>query len=169
MKLGNNISFILILYFIIFLGFANSEEKITTSPLINLEEIKPSFEEFDEDKETNSNNLNFKSKKNNSNLQPSQATLIWLDKITAKSSEVIIDLNKSKKIGPLEVRVLKCGKVKVNNRTDSVAYMQVKDLSKNDNEKVFIFNGWTFASDPSLTPFDHAIYNLQLINCKNVQ
>ena len=168
MKLGNNISFILILYFIIFLGFANSEEKITTSPLINLEEIKPSFEEFDEDKETNSNNLNFKSKKNNSNLQPSQATLIWLDKITAKSSEVIIDLNKSKKIGPLEVRVLKCGKVKVNNRTDSVAYMQVKDLSKNDNEKVFIFNGWTFASDPSLTPFDHAIYNLQLINCKNV-
>ena len=168
MKLGNNISFILILYFIIFFCFANSEEKITTSPLINLEEIKPSFEEFDEDKETNSNNLNFKSKKNNSNLQPSQATLIWLDKITAKSSEVIIDLNKSKKIGPLEVKVLKCGKVKVNNRTDSVAYMQVKDLSKNDNEKVFIFNGWTFASDPSLTPFDHAIYNLQLINCKNV-
>ena len=58
MKLGNNILFILILYFFIFLGFANSEEKITSSPLINLEEIKPSFEEFDEDKETNSNNLN---------------------------------------------------------------------------------------------------------------
>ncbi len=168
MKLGNNISFILILYSIVFSGFAYSEEKITTSPLINLEEIKPSFEEFDEDKETSSNNLNFKSKKNNSNLRPSQATLIWLDKITAKSSEVIIDLNKSKKIGPLEVKVLKCGKVKVNNRSDSVAYIQVKDLSKNDNEKVFIFNGWTFASDPSLTPFDHAIYNLQLINCKNV-
>ena len=41
--------------------------------------------------------------------------------------------------------------------------MQVKDLSKNDNEKVFIFNGWTFASDPNLTPFDHAIYDLQLL------
>ena len=166
MKLGR-ISIILILF------FSNSsaglaQDEIISSPLINLEEIKPSFEEFDEDKETNSNNLNFKSKKNNSNLQPSQATLIWLDKITAKSSEVIIDLNKSKKIGPLEVKVLKCGKVKVNNRTDSVAYLQVKDLSKNDNEKVFIFNGWTFASDPSLTPFDHAIYNLQFINCKNV-
>ena len=57
--------------------------------------------------------------------------------------------------------------VKVNNKTDNVAYMQVKDLSKNDNEKVFIFNGWTFASDPSLTPFDHAIYNLQLLDCSN--
>ena len=57
------------------------------------------------------------------------------------------------------------GLVKINNQIDSVAYMQVKDLTKNDNEKVFIFNGWTFASDPSLTPFDHAIYDLQLVNC----
>ena len=43
--------------------------------------------------------------------------------------------------GPLEIKILKCGKVKVNNKTDSAAYMQVKDLTKNNNEKVFIFNG----------------------------
>ena len=51
---------------------------------------------------------------------------------------------------------------------DDVAYMQVKDLTKNENEKVFIFNGWTFSSDPNLSPFDHAIYDLQLLNCYNV-
>ena len=45
--------------------------------------------------------------------------------------------------------------------------MQVKDLTKSENDQVFIFNGWTFASDPSLTPFDHAIYDLQLLNCNN--
>ena len=50
---------------------------------------------------------------------------------------------------------------------DDVAYMQVKDLTKNENEKVFIFNGWTFSSDPNLSPFDHAIYDLQLLNCYN--
>ena len=99
------------------------------------------------------------------NLRSSQAILIGLDKITAKSSELVINLNEGKRFGPLEIKILKCGKVKVDNKTDSVAYMQVKDLTKNDNEKVFIFNGWTFASDPSLTPFDHAIYDLQLINC----
>ena len=79
---------------------------------------------------------------------------------------MIINLNESKKYGPLEIKILKCGKVKLNNKNDSVAYMQVKDLTKNENEKVFIFNGWTFASDPSLTPFDHAIYDLKLVNCK---
>ena len=50
---------------------------------------------------------------------------------------------------------------------DNVAYMQVKDISENENEKVFIFNGWTFSSDPALAPFDHAIYDLQLVNCNN--
>ena len=90
------------------------------------------------------------------------------EKITAKSSEFIVNLNESKQFGPLEIKILKCGKLKINNRIDSVAYMQVKDLTKNENEQVFIFNGWTFASDPSLTPFDHAIYDLQLLNCRSV-
>ena len=72
---------------------------------------------------------------------------------------------KLKQFGRLEIKILKCGKLKLTIKIDSVAYMQVKDLTKNDNEQVFIFNGWTFASDPSLTPFDHAIYDLQLLNC----
>ena len=58
--------------------------------------------------------------------------------------------------------------VKSDSKNNSVAYIQVKDLSKNENEKVFIFNGWTFASDPTVAPFDHAIYDLQLVNCNKV-
>tara|TARA_B100001093_G_scaffold471716_1_gene494209 strand:- start:186 stop:689 length:504 start_codon:yes stop_codon:yes gene_type:complete len=166
MKLGNRILLILtFLFSTLSSGF--SEEKITSTPLINVEKIKPSFEELDEENENISYNQNLKEKKNAINLKSSQAILIGLDKITAKSSELVINLNESKKFGPLEIKILKCGKVKVNNKTDSVAYMQVKDLTKNQNEQVFIFNGWTFASNPSLTPFDHAIYDLQLLNCSN--
>ncbi len=162
MRLGNRIYQILIFCFIIDLSYA--EEKIVTTPLLNLNEIKPSFELLDEENENISSSQNLKEKKN-INLKSSQAILIGLDKITAKSTELVVNLNESKQFGPLEIKILKCGKVKVNNKVDSVAYLQVKDLTKNDNEKVFIFNGWTFASDPSLTPFDHAIYDLQLINC----
>ena len=164
MKLGNRINLLAILYFLTF-NLCFSEEKITTSPLINVEKIKPSFDELVEENENISLNKNIKEKKGERVLKPSQAILIGLDKITAKSTELVVNLNESQKYGPLEIKILKCGKIKVNNKTDSVAYMQVKDLSKNDNEKVFIFNGWTFASDPSLTPFDHAIYDLQLLNC----
>ncbi len=169
MKLGNN-SILVIFLSIVFLSktiFA--EEKITSSPLLNLENIKPSFEEMDDKNihQHNSKKIREKKKKN-LRSQYSYAVLIGLDKITAKSSEIRVNLNEVKKYGPLEIKILKCGKVKVNNKLDDVAYMQVKDLTKNDNEKVFIFNGWTFSSDPSLTPFDHAIYDLQLLNCFSV-
>ena len=165
MKLGSRIFLILIL--IIFSSFLNAEQKIITAPLINIDEIKPSFENLDDKNENVTYDKKLKDKKNLKSLKSSQAILIGLDKITAKSSELVVNLNESKKFGPLEIKILKCGKVKVNNKIDSVAYMQVKDLTKNDNEQVFIFNGWTFASDPSLTPFDHAIYDLQLINCSS--
>ena len=168
MKLGDRIYQIIIIFFL-FLNFANADERIITTPLINIEEIKPSFDELNEENENLTTNKNIKEKKKLSNRNDSShAILIGLDKITAKSSELVVNFNEVKQFGPLEIKILKCGKVKVNNKIDSVAYMQVKDLTKNENEQVFIFNGWTFASDPSLTPFDHAIYDLQLLNCYNV-
>ena len=167
MILGNKISLVFF-FFLILPNFSKSEEKITTSPLFNIEKIKPSFEELDEKIEGDASEKRLKEKKKFQNLKSFQAILIGLDKITAKSSEIIVDLNQTKKFGPLEIKILKCEKAKVHNKITNVAYMQVKDLTKNENEKVFIFNGWTFSSDPSLTPFDHAIYDLQLLNCFNV-
>ena len=170
MKLGSKakVSFILFL-FLLLSSKSLSEEKITTVPLINLEKIKPSFEDIEEKKENLSkiNNLKNKSALNNS-FQFPHATLIGLDKITAKSKKIVVNIDEPKKFGPLEIKVLKCGKVMVNNKFDDVAYLQVKDLTKNEDEKVFIFNGWTFSSDPNLTPFDHAIYDLQLVSCFKV-
>ena len=165
MKLGNNIYYILFFFLIMPNNFA--EDIITTSPLINLDEIKPSFEDIEERNEKEVRK-NLKEKKESINLDTAHAVLIGLDKITAKSSKIIVNIDETKKFGPLEIKILKCGKAKVHNQITNVAYMQVKDLTKNENEKVFIFNGWTFSSDPSLTPFDHAIYDLQLLNCFNV-
>jgi len=168
MKLGNKYNLFLVLIFLFSYEISFTDDKITSSPLINLEKIKPSFDELNDEVELSLPGQNIKKKKkynNSSNF--SHVVLIGLDKITAKSSHLIINLNEIKKFGPLEIKILKCGKVQVNNKMDEVAYMQVKDLTKNENEKVFIFNGWTFASDPSLTPFDHAIYDLQLLNCFN--
>ena len=169
-KHGNNFSYFISLISLIsflFFSYLFAENDIISSPLINLEELKPSFEETDNDSEKLIKENQIKNKKNIYKSQSkSNATLIGLDKITAKSTKILVKLNKPKKFGPLEIKILKCGKVKNNNTLDDVAYMQVKDLSKNENDKVFIFNGWTFASDPNVTPFDHAIYDLQLVNCK---
>ena len=166
MKLGNNLK---ITYFFLAFSFSSivlAEEKILSTPLINLDQIQPSFEVLDDDNDNFTTN-SIKEKKDNRKIN-AHAILIGLDKITAKSSKILVNLDEIKKFGPLEIKILKCAKVKVDNQLNDVAYMQVKDLTKNDNEKVFIFNGWTFSSDPNLTPFDHAIYDLQLLNCNKV-
>ena len=166
MILGNK--YILILFLLLFHNYTFAENKITSSPLINLNKIKPSFDELNNNSDFLINEKFIKEKKKFKNtIKSSHVVLIGLDKITAKSSQLIVNLNEAKKFGPLEIKILKCGKIQIDNKIDDVAYMQVKDLTKNDNEKVFIFNGWTFASEPSLTPFDHAIYDLQLVNCYN--
>ena len=168
MKHGNKIILIIFILINIF-NFSKAEQNnIITAPLINMDEIKPSFEDIDENNENISFNENIKEKKKLKNLKSSQAIIIGLDKITAKSSELVININEKKLFGPLEIKILKCSKIKLNNQLDNVAYMQVKDLTKSNNDQVFIFNGWTFASDPSLTPFDHAVYDLQLLNCSSV-
>ena len=117
---GNKIYLIIFLIFE-FSHFSFAEDRITTSPLINIDEIKPSFEELDEDNSGVYSNQSLKEKKNRLNLKSSQAILIGLDKITAKSSEFVVNLNESKKFGPLEIKILKCGKIKLDNKIDSVA------------------------------------------------
>ena len=165
-----NYKFLITIFVLLFYGFSSlSEEKVTTSPLINLNELKPSFEEVDElSNDTTANEVIKNKKRNFSKNNSSSAKFIGLDKITAKTSEIVINLGEIKNFGPLEIKVLKCGKIESDSKNYSVAYLQVKDLSENQNEKVFIFNGWTFSSDPTIAPFDHAIYDLQLVDCNNV-
>ena len=169
MRLGSKRFFLIFSLLFFYTLTSLAEDKVSTSPLINLNELKPSFEEVDDSKEDIKKNESIKKKK--ISLSPnnfSNAKFIGLDKITAKTSNIIINLGETKKFGPLEIKVLKCGKINSGNKNDSVAYLQVKDVSENENEKVFIFNGWTFSSDPTIAPFDHAIYDLQLVNCNNV-
>ena len=170
MKLGK-INFLSILFFIL-LTSLNAEDKILTAPIINLENLEPSYENLENEKDTkaNSNALIKKRKiinKKNNNIK--FVNLIGLDKITAKTIPIKIKLGETAKFGLLEIKALKCGISDVSKTKDnSVAYLQVRDISENQNEKVFIFNGWTFSSNPSLAPIDHAIYDIWLVSCDSV-
>ena len=104
MRLGNKF-FFLIFFFIYNSTFA--EDKIVSTPLINLNEIKPSFEESDDNKFNSIKNQKIKEKKQKKNaLKSPHALLIGLDKITAKSSELLVAFNEIKKFGPLEIKIL---------------------------------------------------------------
>ena len=91
-----------------------------------------------------------------------------LDKITAKTSLIRLGVGDKKSFGTLEIKVLKCQISDNEENSDTLAYIQVKDLSVKDNNQVFLFNGWTFASSPTLKSIDHPIYDLWINSCENV-
>ena len=93
------------------------------------------------------------------------AELNILDKVSSKTSSVTIKIGKELIFQNLLINVLKCQNSKFDDDPEITAYMQVKDLKSTNNDKVYIFNGWTFASSPSIRPFDHPVYDIWLISC----
>tara|TARA_B100000686_G_C16592669_1_gene864277 strand:+ start:374 stop:904 length:531 start_codon:yes stop_codon:yes gene_type:complete len=176
MKLGmkNNFFFYLIVVFF-FIDSVFAEEKIESVPLINLEELSPTFEEDKNELENiNEKNVILENEQNiNETLQNTQDTKIYinlkaLDKITAKTSSIKLAIGDVKNFGSLEIKALKCQASENNDIMDSVAYIQVKDLSIRDNNQVFLFNGWAFASSPTLQTMEHPVYDLWITGCDNI-
>ena len=177
MKLGNPRKFVC-LFFLFSLVQPLSifaEDRIESVPLINLEELSPTFEEDKdeleriENKSVNLNtNENILEESNNKKSEKIYINLTALDKITAKTSEIRLAIGEKKFFGPLEIKALKCQLSENNDSTDVVAYLQVKDLSTQNNNQVFLFNGWTFASSPTLQSIDHPVYDLWITSCENI-
>ena len=88
-----------------------------------------------------------------------------LDKVSSKSSQFKVEINTEKKFKNLKIKILKCENSKYDDDPEVTAYLQVIDTDTKNNDKVFVFNGWTFASSPSLRPFDHPVYDIWLISC----
>jgi len=176
MKLGKfKIYFFLIIFLLGTTLNVFGIDKIDSVPLVNLEELSPTFEE-DKDvlerKEEQSG-----SSKSDENLGEEKLVkksdkvyinITALDKITAKTLAIKLGIGEKKYFGSLEIKGLKCQLSENNEFSDTVAYLQVKDLDSKNNNQVFLFNGWTFASSPTLRPIDHPIYDLWITGCENI-
>ncbi|MDA9710051.1 DUF2155 domain-containing protein [Candidatus Pelagibacter sp.] len=101
----------------------------------------------------------------NDNFVGKNTNIKILDKISSKNE--LIDLRNSEEIiyKDLAIKVMKCTNSEFDDNPEIKAYIQVRDLTKKDNDKVFVFNGWMFSSSPSIAPFDHPVYDIWLVNC----
>ncbi len=88
-----------------------------------------------------------------------------LDKVSSKNTTITLKIGEEKKFQNLIFRSQKCKNSKFDDNPEITAYLQVRDLNKKNKDKVFIFNGWTFASSPSIKPFDHPVYDIWIIRC----
>ena len=88
-----------------------------------------------------------------------------LDKISSKNELVKLINGEELVYKDLAIKSMKCSNSEFDDDPEIKAYIQVRDLTLNDNDKVFVFNGWMFSSSPSIVPFDHPVYDVWLVDC----
>ena len=99
------------------------------------------------------------------NLEGLKTDLKILDKISSKNELIELINGEEYVYKDLAIKSMKCANSEFDDNPEIKAYIQVRDLTKNDNDKVFVFNGWMFSSSPSIAPFDHPVYDIWLVGC----
>ena len=98
-------------------------------------------------------------------LEGSYIDLKILDKISSKNTLVKIKNGEEIQHKDLLIKSMKCSNSEFDDNPEIKAYIQVKDLTNQNKDNVFVFNGWMFSSSPSIKPFDHPVYDIWLIGC----
>ena len=103
--------------------------------------------------------------RSNDSLEGQNINLKILDKISSKNELIKLDNGEEYIYKDLSIKSLKCTNSEFDDNPEIKAYIQVKDLTKETKNNVFVFNGWMFSSSPSIAPFDHPVYDIWLVSC----
>ncbi len=87
-----------------------------------------------------------------------------LDKGTARTITFDAKVGSTIRFGPLYIRVQSCQKSSPIDQPESAAFLQIWEVDTN-KEPQWVFSGWMFASSPGLSPMDHAIYDVWVLDC----
>ena len=101
----------------------------------------------------------------NDNIEGLKTDIKILDKISSKNELIKLTNNEEFIYKDLSIKSMKCTNSEFDDDPEITAYIQVRDLNNDKKDDVFIFNGWMFSSSPSITPFDHPVYDIWLVGC----
>lgn len=88
-----------------------------------------------------------------------------LDKITARTMTFEADVGSTVKFGPLFIKVRACHKAPPIETPEAASFLQIWENSLKDGKPQWVFSGWMFASSPALSPMDHPVYDVWLLDC----
>ena len=108
---------------------------------------------------------NGNSLENSESLEGNFIEIKILDKVSSKNNVLKIKIGEEQKFKNLLIKSLKCKNSEFDDNPEITAYLQVRDLTNKNNDEVFVFNGWTFSSSPTIKPFDHPVYDIWLTKC----
>ena len=87
-----------------------------------------------------------------------------LDKATARTVTFEARVGSTVKFGPIYIRVQACRKAAPTEQPESASFLQVWEVTPKGESK-WVYSGWMFASSPALSPMDHPIYDVWVLDC----
>ena len=111
------------------------------------------------------NTFSLTSEENSKFLEGNFIEIKILDKVSSKNNLLKIKIGEEKKFKNLTIKPLRCKNSEFDDNPEITAYLQVRDLTNKNKDEVFVFNGWTFSSGPTINPFDHPVYDIWLKDC----
>jgi hypothetical protein len=137
-----------------------SANEIEVAPLINLNEISPSYDDLDEDLidldipvEVGDNNKFYDSNKNSAHIGV-------LDKVTAQVSSIKILSGEEVLIHDLKIINKSCYISLPEEKPMVAVYLVVEDTKGENN-----FSGWMVKGLPSVSSMEHPLYDIWVKDC----
>jgi len=137
-------------------------EDVQLSPLINLDQIEPSYDSFDETL-IEKNPVGELSNKNVSSDENkiTYASLSVLNKITANVDNLDIKLKENFNYGELRIYPIECYLSSPEEKPETAIYLNVYHNTKDEK----IFSGWMLKTLPSISAIEHPIYDIWVNDC----
>lgn len=87
-----------------------------------------------------------------------------LDKLSARTMTFEAKVGSTVKFGTIYIKVQACRKAEPIDQPESAAFLQIWEVAPKADAK-WIFSGWMFASSPALSPMDHPVYDVWVLDC----
>ena len=156
------ISFFTFLYFLVFSIDAVLAEDIQLGPLINLDQIEPSYDSFDDAiMEYNPNSDISKNDLFIGEKDVNYASLSILNKITANVDDLEIKLKENFSYGELRIYPIECYFNSPEDKPEIAVYLNIYHKTKDKK----IFAGWMLKTLPSISAIEHPIYDIWVNDC----
>ena len=137
-------------------------EDVQLGPLINLDQIEPSYDSFDETLTENKSNDNLSDNSVSDDRNDiSIASLSVLNKITANVDNIDIKLKENFEYGELRIYPIDCYLSSPEEKPETAIYLNIYHDTKGEK----IFSGWMLKTLPSISAIEHPIYDIWVNDC----
>lgn len=95
------------------------------------------------------------------------AILQSLNKITATTEELEIEVGEEIEFGKINILVHKCWSAELHKRPENKILLEIFQKNDRQDNKERIFYGWMLSSSPSISGLEHPIYDIFALKCIN--